>query len=116
MARLLAQFSENRIKQGIFEFLGNNRAGQSRISARQTEPLEIAVVITSVNEAALRSGRAIDLFQVFELDVIVKIFGRQTRAPQKIKHRAREILKRFARNSFAFARCESIAKRNFEIT
>src|SRR5439155_5454306 len=72
--RLLAQFFENWIEQRVFEFLRDDRPAQSRVPTGQTEPFEIAIVITSRDEVAL--AHVIDLFQVFKLDVIAEIFAR----------------------------------------
>ena len=114
MSGLLAQFSENRIEQRIFELLRNDCAFETEITGGETEPLEIAVMVARRNERPLRVV-TLRLFEILELDVIPKIFRSQPRAPQQVEHRPREVLKRFAHDFFALRRAETISKRHFQI-
>src|SRR4029077_9933024 len=106
MTRLLAQMFENRIQQRVFELLRNDRALKIQITAGLTEPLKIAVMIAGDEDAALRAI-TLRFFKIFQLDIFGEILGREARAPQKIEHCAREMLKRFADDSFALDRSES---------
>src|SRR6266481_4815875 len=77
MARLFAPAAENRIEQRILEFLRHNRSGASRKSAAQTEPFEIAVVITDNNPALIRRK----LGKFLQVDVTREIFPTESRTP-----------------------------------
>ena len=98
MARLFAPAAENRIKQRILEFLRHNRSGASKKSAAQTEPFEIAVVITDNNPALIRRK----LWKFLKVDVTGEIFPSESRAPHQIEHGLSEMLVRFANNAAFF--------------
>src|SRR6516225_1170114 len=72
VARLLAQIFENRIEQRVFEFLRNDCAAEIEKTARQTQPLEIAVMKTSDHDAPLRPV-TLRLFEILQFDVVAKI-------------------------------------------
>src|SRR4029077_20444283 len=80
----------------------------------KAKPFEIAVMIARDHDRTFRSV-TLGLFEVFQLDILRKIFGRQTRTPQEIEHSPRELLKRFPRDLFAIALRELIPKCDFEI-
>src|SRR5205809_316878 len=100
MARLLAQFFEDWRQQRVFEVLGNDRAVKTEKTAAETQPLKIAVVITGDDERALAT---LHLLEIFDFNIIAKIFGGQPRAPQQVEHRARKMLVRLAHDLFALA-------------
>ena len=54
MPGLFTQRFENRIEQRVLERLHDDGAGEPEISAGETEPLEIAVVITGDHDASFR--------------------------------------------------------------
>ena len=56
MPRLFTQRFENRIEQRVLERLHDDGAGEPEISVGETEPLEIAVVITGDHDASLGSA------------------------------------------------------------
>jgi hypothetical protein len=56
MAGLFPPTPENWIEQRVLEFLGENRARPTAKSAGQTEPFEIAVVITDNNPLCSESS------------------------------------------------------------
>src|SRR5437764_13483789 len=98
MAGLFAPAAENRIEQRIFEFLRHNRSSASKKSAAQTEPFEIAVVITDNNPALIRGECGIFL----QVDVAGEIFPSESRAPHQIEHGLGEMLIRFANDAAFF--------------
>src|SRR6476620_9624240 len=98
MARLFAPVAKNRIEQRIFEFLRHNRSGAPRKSAGQTEPFEIAVVITDNDPALIRRK----LWKFPQVDVTGEIFPSESRAPHQIEHGLSEMLVRFANDTLFF--------------
>src|SRR5437870_13459215 len=95
MAGLFAPAAENRIEQRILEFLRHNRPGVSKESAAQTEPFEIAIVITDNNPALIRREFGIFL----QVDVAEEIFMSKPRTPHQIEHGLGEMLVRFANDA-----------------
>src|SRR5207244_1195073 len=95
MAGLFPPAPENWIEQCVLKFLGENRARSTAKSAAQTEPFEIAVVITDNNTALPR----IDLAEPLKFNIAGEIFRSKPRAPHQIKHGLGEMLVRFAKNA-----------------
>ena len=98
MAGLFPPTPENWIEQRVLKFLGENRARPTAKSAGQTEPFEIAVVITDNNQALFGIERG----KPAHLDVAIKIPGSESRAPHQIEHGLSEMLVRFANNTSFF--------------
>ena len=98
MAGLFPPTPENWIEQRVLKFLGENRARPTAKSAGQTEPFEIAVVITDNNQALFGIERG----KPAHLDVAIKIPGSESRAPHQIEHGLSEMLVRFANNASFF--------------
>src|ERR1043166_2892497 len=73
-------------------------------------------MVTRDHDAALGSAGAQCILKILQLDVAGEVFARQPRAPQKVEHRAREMLKRCARNPFALARRKLIAECDREVS
>ena len=115
MTGLFTELFENWIEQRVFEWLHDDRPRQPEMTAGEAEPLEVAVVITGDQDAALRPAGVQCLFKIFQLDVARKIFAGQARAPQEVKHRAREMLKRFARDPASIQDRQLLAERDLQV-
>ena len=90
---------------------GRNGARTTAKSAAQTEPFEIAVVITDNNQAFVRNRAA----ETPHLDVAIEIFRSEPRAPHQIEHGLSEMLIRFANNASFFCSRIFLAEGAIEI-
>src|SRR5207247_9630997 len=98
MAGLFAPVAGNWIEQRILEFLRYNRFGASKKTAAQTEPFEIAIMITDNNPALIWRKGGIFL----QFDVTEEVFAGEPRAPHQVEHGLGEMLIRFANDAVFF--------------
>jgi hypothetical protein len=104
VTRLLSELIKDRIEQRIFEFLGNDRRDQTGIGGGEAEPLEVAVMTSGNNARSSRSHRASEFIPAFEFNKLAPVGSVDPRIPEQIEHCACELLLRFSRDPFAFAR------------
>ncbi len=80
----LPDLPEDRINQGIPEFLRNDCAVQTGKTASHAEPFEIAVVIAHHDQSMFPARSARAFLEILQLDIAREIFPRQIPAPEKI--------------------------------
>ena len=85
-------------------------------SGSNAEPFEVAIVITGADKTSFRIFEFSSSLHVFPLDVTRNIFGSESRTPQKVEHRSREMLIGLPNNSASLRDRQLIAERSLEIT
>ena len=108
-------FLKDRVEQRVLELLGDDRTGHASVAASHAQPFEIAVMVSRHDETALWSSATRDFIEILQLDEAGKIFAREARTPEEIKHGPGEMLKRFAGDFAAVMARHFIAKRDLEI-
>src|SRR5438270_751498 len=98
---LFPQFFENRIERRILKFLRDDCAFQIEKTTGETEPFEVAVVVTGDHQTTLRACVTRGLAEILQLNELGKVFLCQARAPEQINHGSRKMLERCNRNNVA---------------
>ena len=113
---LFPDLLKNCVQRRVLEFLRNDGGEKSQEAADQTEPLEIAVVVTRDYHVSFRAARPLGLVKVLHLDVAGKVFRGEPRTPQKVEHRSREMLIGLPNDSLSLQDRQLITERSLEIT
>src|SRR5947209_2478972 len=114
MSRTFSQSAKYWIQTAVLKLLSNDSPGKPHENASQTEPLEIAVVVTGKDDAAFRSC-LFRLCEVFEFDIATEIVRRQPRTPQQVQHGVAKMAERRAGDTAAHTRRELLAERHRQV-
>ena len=115
MARLLAQSLKDRLELRVHEFPRDDGRDKPRITGRETEPFEIAVMAGGDDAWPRRPDGTGEFIPTFKLNQPAIILPVDARVPKEIDHRAGKLLVGLAGDPGALRIGKAVAKRRPQI-